>query len=439
MKENKDSKGFVTQTIFTDIAKEIFAKYWNNPNFLTKNRKKINQYSKILDQAYSKCSNNYASTANLAALIPLSKNARHTFRQFNTLVWFTVHFNEEFCRSLLEYHKIGISADRLKEIWKNATTPAFDSFEKRRLKYILKLINEKTSWLSVAEKCQYFYANYDKIANLEKAKEELYKEYGRLTQNQVRDLIKKEKEEQKKRVLSHKKWFKSLDKKEQKLVNYLQEVIWLRDVRKDVVSKVLTITYRVAQRLFREVDLDERLIPYYSVDEVSRGLGYLTKNKENILKRPAGISMLLTMDSDAPPEFEYGTYELTRDKLEKYYKENLVKTEIKNLKEISGEVACQGKVRGHVRIVTNPSKTKNFKQGDILVTAMTRPEFVPLMKKAAAVITDEGGITSHAAIVSRELKVPCIIGTKFSSTILKDGDFVEVDANKGIVRILRRV
>lgn len=70
-------------------------------------------------------------------------------------------------------------------------------------------------------------------------------------------------------------------------------------------------------------------------------------------------------------------------------------------------------------------------------TSMTRPEFVPLMKKAAAIITDEGGITCHAAIVSRELNIPCIIGTRIATKVLKDGDYIEVDADNGIVKILR--
>jgi pyruvate, water dikinase len=60
------------------------------------------------------------------------------------------------------------------------------------------------------------------------------------------------------------------------------------------------------------------------------------------------------------------------------------------------------------------------------------------MKKASAIITDEGGITSHAAIVSREMKKPCVIGTKIATKILKDGDLVEVDADRGIVNILKK-
>lgn len=77
---------------------------------------------------------------------------------------------------------------------------------------------------------------------------------------------------------------------------------------------------------------------------------------------------------------------------------------------------------------------KKFQKGDILVSVATDPDIVPAMKKAAAIVTEQGGITSHAAIVSRELGIPCIIGTKIATRVLKDGDMVEVDANKGTVK-----
>jgi phosphohistidine swiveling domain-containing protein len=108
---------------------------------------------------------------------------------------------------------------------------------------------------------------------------------------------------------------------------------------------------------------------------------------------------------------------------------------------IRGTIASKGKgnkkIQGTVRVLIDPSKDE-FKAGEILVTSMTRPEFVPIMKSAAAIITDEGGIACHAAIVSRELGIACIIGTKFATQILKDGDLVEVDADNGVVRILER-
>jgi phosphohistidine swiveling domain-containing protein len=107
--------------------------------------------------------------------------------------------------------------------------------------------------------------------------------------------------------------------------------------------------------------------------------------------------------------------------------------------EIAGMVACKGYAIGTVRIIPNPGSlsAKKMKEGDILVTSMTRPEFVPLMKKAGAIVTDEGGISCHAAIVSRELNKPCIIGTKNATQSLKNGDEVEVDATRGIIRVLK--
>ncbi len=104
---------------------------------------------------------------------------------------------------------------------------------------------------------------------------------------------------------------------------------------------------------------------------------------------------------------------------------------------IKGKTAYPGLVRGKVRLITLKDDLNTIRDGEILVTNMTTPEFVPALKKVAAFITDEGGITSHAAITAREMKKPCIIGTKNATKKLKDGDEVEVDANNGIIRILK--
>jgi len=109
----------------------------------------------------------------------------------------------------------------------------------------------------------------------------------------------------------------------------------------------------------------------------------------------------------------------------------------KTHKELSGVIAFKGKVFGKCRVISN-FKGADIKSGDILVTGMTDPNYVPLMKKAGAIITDGGGLLSHAAIVARELKKPCIIGTKIATQVLKDGDLVEVDADRGVVKILNK-
>ncbi len=99
-----------------------------------------------------------------------------------------------------------------------------------------------------------------------------------------------------------------------------------------------------------------------------------------------------------------------------------------------GASASPGRADGRVRIVRSHEHIQLFKKGEILVANQTTPEFVPAIKKAAAIVTEQGGITSHAAIISRELNTPCVIGTKIATKVLKDGDKVEVDATKGIVR-----
>jgi phosphohistidine swiveling domain-containing protein len=104
--------------------------------------------------------------------------------------------------------------------------------------------------------------------------------------------------------------------------------------------------------------------------------------------------------------------------------------------EIRGSSASLGKAVGTARIILNQADFSKFQKGDVLVASMTRPEYVPLMKIASAIITDEGGITCHAAIVSRELGVPCIIGTQVATRLLKDGDLVDVNANHGLITII---
>lgn len=105
---------------------------------------------------------------------------------------------------------------------------------------------------------------------------------------------------------------------------------------------------------------------------------------------------------------------------------------------LQGVVASTGKVEGVVRVIKSDDDLKALKTGEILVAIMTRPEFGPALDRAAAFVTDEGGMLSHAAIVSREMNKPCIIGTKSATQVLKDGDLVEVDADNGVVRVIER-
>ncbi len=109
------------------------------------------------------------------------------------------------------------------------------------------------------------------------------------------------------------------------------------------------------------------------------------------------------------------------------------------MREVRGTIACSARrIQGVVRIVLNARECQKVQEGDILVTTMTKPDFLPAMKRASAFITDEGGLTCHAAIIAREMNKPCIIGTKVATTTLRDGDLVDVDTQDGVVRLLPR-
>lgn len=113
-----------------------------------------------------------------------------------------------------------------------------------------------------------------------------------------------------------------------------------------------------------------------------------------------------------------------------------VKEDLAGMKELKGQTGCSGFAVGTVRIVNVIEDMDKVKDGDILVSVSTQPDLLPAMKRSAAFVTEQGGVTSHAAIVAREMKKPCVIGTKIATRVLKDGMKVEVDATKGMVRIV---
>ncbi len=122
-----------------------------------------------------------------------------------------------------------------------------------------------------------------------------------------------------------------------------------------------------------------------------------------------------------------------KPKSRKMLKEEDIKTVSEANIIVKGLGATTGAATGRVKIVKSPKEIDKIEQGDVLVSVMTSPDFVPAMRKAAAIVTDEGGITSHAAIVSRELGIPCVVGTEKATKKLKEGMVVTVDADHGIV------
>lgn len=314
----------------------------------------------------------------------------------------------------------------LEEIWENATHPTFVSFEGRWLKQTINIAAADKK--DLIARARFIFTDYvwtKKDADIKKALDnvrahitEKKKEYERLEKAAN------------KRKCDYEEWRSGLDSDAQYIVDYIQWVMFYRDIRKDMIAQLLASLSLMSAEFFRRAGIDEKYAPATLMYEYLKGVEYLKSIRGNIEKRSNGwISVCYVNDT-------YETELCDFNRASEEVNQLIVKREI-NVDTVKGQIAYKGRVTGVARVVLDPHDDKGFKKGDILVTSMTRPEFVHIMKQAGAVITDEGGITCHAAIISRELHIPCITGTKIATRVLKDGDMVEVDAGKGIVKKIK--
>lgn len=218
------------------------------------------------------------------------------------------------------------------------------------------------------------------------------------------------------------------------LANAIAEGTYLNEFRKNIFSKV-SLEYRSIFRKIAEKSGSKnwRDCFYLTPTEMSSVLSGVKINIRAIVKKRAvaGICVDLQGCSHLLDKNTVNRFYLYISKIQGASKEAFGE------KIIKGSSASMGKVIGIARLILSSKDFDKLNPGDILVTTMTSVDFVPVMERAAAFVTNEGGITSHASIVAREMNKPCIIGTKNATQIIKDGDMVEVDADKGIVKIIK--
>ncbi|MBD3310486.1 hypothetical protein GF351_04660 [Candidatus Woesearchaeota archaeon] len=199
-----------------------------------------------------------------------------------------------------------------------------------------------------------------------------------------------------------------------------------QDMRKEVSLMTTYLNTRYLAHLSKRTGIDEDDLAYADISEMKKVIaGEIAV--EVLQKRKKGSLWVYGKEGlEVYPEDE------VKDSVD-----DMLGASHDDVEELKGVAASLGKATGEVKIVVKKADMQKMKQGDVLVSPMTRPEHVPAMKKAAAIVTDEGGVTCHAAVISREMKIPCIVGTRIATKSLKDRDKVEVDADKGIVRRIR--
>ena len=201
---------------------------------------------------------------------------------------------------------------------------------------------------------------------------------------------------------------------------------WFRTERIDMLRQSLLLTQAFYRELERRMGLKSHSGPHLTYEEIVMFL------KDGVRPDPDTTKpcQLFGVVNDQPI--------LIRNKpaARRFFARVIGNRSLRSKRSVAGTPACSGRVRGTVRIVMVPEDCKKVRKGDILVSNMTHTDYISGMLRAGAIVTDEGGISCHAAIISRELNKPCVIGTKVATEMFKDGDRVEVDANKGIVRKL---
>lgn len=208
-----------------------------------------------------------------------------------------------------------------------------------------------------------------------------------------------------------------------------EEYALLHELRKETQMKTTFSLYLLLKEISKRFDVSVNALESYSPAEI---IALLEKNKkisdEEIVRRLECTTLFINNN----------LVQLKSGKDALRLRASEQSKEVDALRDFSGLPASLGKAIGKVKIALSAAEAlKKIEKGDILVTGMTLPDFVPAMKKAAAIITNEGGATCHAAIISREFNIPCIVGTKIATKVLKDGMLVEVNANHGVVKIVK--
>jgi len=218
-----------------------------------------------------------------------------------------------------------------------------------------------------------------------------------------------------------------LSEQELSLLATTRELVYFRTFRTDIQWKMGYYAFPLFQEIALRMGISLEDFHYLTYFEVSYFLGGNSLDKNIIIKRRHRYAMIADVGK---MDYYYDKRKIDEIKKQVETKEKL------EIKELRGDMASPGVVRGKVKIIHSIKDLSKIKTGDILVTPMTKPDYILAMEKAAAFVTDEGGITCHAAIVAREMKKPCIISTKIATKVLKDGDLVEVDATNGTVKKL---
>lgn len=327
------------------------------------------------------------------------------YRQLNVFITFV---DDEFT----SYLPKEVMAQTLKEGLKLFTSTKFKAFKTEFLLYLEEVNKESLKCLSKEkispQDCLNMFSNYSKLFNYYSKTEFFYTEQAYLQ-----------------------------SKDNPFLQSNLNELSALKNLGRDNLNKIFfgenAYLNQIILKLSSQLGVSVEDLQQYSRQEILNLFENKKVDKKTIEDRNLAFVIIGTGKDIITVEGE---------EAKTIIKPFFIET---NSSLITGKVANHGKIIGRVKVIVsgyhnfdNIGKIMNdMQKGDVLVSETTSPELLPACHKASAIVTDQGGLLSHAAIIAREMKIPCIVGTENATKVLKDGDLVEVDAEKGIVRKIK--
>jgi len=467
--DNNINNLLVIKSEFNTLSKEILDKLIKNPSWGQQYIDDLHLEEQKLIKATQKLEKtNLVALSNkeLYELFDTYYNKTYTnlhiFHWFQTLADFGDNLFSKYLMSYLK-SKIKKNEYSLGEVFSIMTTPIEDSTPTLEYKDLLKILSyildkpkikkyfketefriiiknlagldAKLNQMIEAHVSKYSYLGYGTIGP-GWGKDYFVDILGSLVRQNAKptellDKLETEKKNIAKKQLDFVKIFK-LDKNHQELFKVAQGIVFTKGSRKESMF----YSYSVSENLYREIGRRY----YLSVNQVR----YMHPFEFKYLLLDDKFSASTLNDRyKFSLQFSLGDMEkddkmLIGQKAKDFIaKLNIIKEEVKDIKMMEGDCASPGRSRGHAKVINIPKDMEKMKEGDVLISVATNPDLVPAIKKASAIVTDVGGITCHAAIVSRELGIPCVIGTRIATKAIKDGDIVDVDATHGKVNIIR--
>lgn len=261
--------------------------------------------------------------------------------------------------------------------------------------------------------------------------EEFLRRYQKLQKQDLSEKIKtcqnyeqKVKEEKQQIIKKH-----NIPKGVALLAKIISDINFIYDLRKSFLTKMTYEFLFILDRVAEVCGTERQWVNWLLPQEVIALLQDEFKPTEAIIKGRQQDGLIV---------FQKGQGHWAREREKAIYR-SLIEKQVEggDVQEIKGKPASGGRAKGRVARIIGPAHLNKMRLGDVLVAPMTSVDYMSALRLASAVVTDIGGLTSHAAVIARELGIPCIVGTSNATKVLRDGDLVEVDANQGIVRIIK--